>query len=274
MGRKAIGKGLEALIQDKTDEIVYIPINKIKSNPYQPRKEPDEKVEEIAESIKEHGIINPIRVAKRGDDFVLVAGERRLLGAKKANLKKIPCILINVTDKEMLEIALVENLQREDLDPVEEAEAYYLLATEFKLTHEQIAKIVGKDRTTITNTLRLLKLPLYVREELRKGNLTQGHARVLITLKDQYEMEKIAKIAIKENWTVRKIEKYIYKKNNKKTTKEEPLYIQAVKQELEKALDTKVEIKGENRGKLIIHFYNQNELERITTIILMKNGKF
>ncbi len=266
MPRKAIGRGLSALINEKSDNVVYIQIDRIKPNPFQPRKYPSEEIEEMAKSIEEHGVIQPLIVTRRGDDFVLVAGERRLRGAEKAGLTRVPCILISVDDKEMLEIALVENLQRKDLNPVEEAEAYHILSTEFHLTHDQIAKRVGKDRSTITNSLRLLRLPLYVRELLRKGIISQGHARALLSLKDPGEMEKIARIVVKENWTVRKLENYIYKRKERKE-KEKSLYITALTERLEEQLDTKVEIKGETRGKIIIYFYNQDELERIVARI-------
>jgi ParB family chromosome partitioning protein len=212
MRKRALGKGLEALIPAK-DKAVFqegyrmVSIQDVKPNPYQPRaKIQESEIKDLILSIKEKGVIEPLIVRREDEKFVLAAGERRLKAAQLAGLKEVPVVIRDLTNQELLEIGLIENLHRKDLDPIEEANAYDELNKNFGLTHDQIAALVGKDRSTITNTLRLLTLPKKIRNYLRSGKLSQGHARTLLSIEDEIKMLQIAERIVKEEVSVRAAE--------------------------------------------------------------------
>ncbi len=208
-----LGKGLEALFGglddfEKENRITTIALDLIESNPFQPRENFDEKgIEELAESIKEKGVIQPIIVREYGDKYQIVAGERRFLAAKRAGLGSIPAIIKDITDEESAEIALIENVQRKDLNPIEEALAYKRLIENFHYTQEELAKRIGKDRATIANSLRLLNLPQEIIEKIKKGLITAGHARAILSLKDEDEQKRLAEEIIEKKLSVRESER-------------------------------------------------------------------
>ncbi|MCF6096266.1 ParB/RepB/Spo0J family partition protein [Thermovorax subterraneus] len=281
MSKKGLGKGLGALIPiiDEKDEkdIQEIDIDEIKPNERQPRKAFDEeKIKELAFSIKEHGVLQPVILRKTKTGYELVAGERRWRAAKIAGIEKIPAIIKNLTDAEVMQIALIENLQREDLNPVEEAMAYKTLMEEFGMTQEELAGRIGKSRSHIANTVRLLNLEDEIKEMINQGKITAGHARALLSIDESRERIKIAKKIAEENFSVRGTEDLIKtysskakeKRNNSKNQEINPA-INHIEEQLKKALGTKVKIKGdERRGKIEIDFYSEDELERILEIIL------
>lgn len=281
MSKKGLGKGLGALIPiiDEKDEkdIQEIDIDEIKPNERQPRKAFDEeKIKELAFSIKEHGVLQPVILRKTKTGYELVAGERRWRAAKIAGIEKIPAIIKNLTDAEVMQIALIENLQREDLNPVEEAMAYKTLMEEFGMTQEELAGRIGKSRSHIANTVRLLNLEDEIKEMINQGKITAGHARALLSIDESRERIKIARKIAEENFSVRETEDLIKtysskakeKRNNSKNQEINPA-INHIEEQLKKALGTKVKIKGdERRGKIEIDFYSEDELERILEIIL------
>lgn len=281
MSKKGLGKGLGALIPiiDEKDEkdIQEIDIDEIKPNERQPRKAFDEeKIKELAFSIKEHGVLQPVILRKTKTGYELVAGERRWRAAKIAGIEKIPAIIKNLTDAQVMQIALIENLQREDLNPVEEAMAYKTLMEEFGMTQEELAGRIGKSRSHIANTVRLLNLEDEIKEMINQGKITAGHARALLSIDESRERIKIARKIAEENFSVRETEDLIKtysskakeKRNNSKNQEINPA-INHIEEQLKKALGTKVKIKGdERRGKIEIDFYSEDELERILEIIL------
>ncbi len=208
-----LGKGLEAIFGElneleKDNKIIAISLEIIEKNPFQPRESFDDKgIKELAESIKEKGIIQPIIVREHEDKYQIVAGERRFLAAKLAGLKSIPAIVKNISDEESAEIALIENVQRKDLNPIEEALAYKRLIDKFGYTQEELAKKIGKDRATITNSLRLLNLPDEIMEKLKSGLISAGHARAILSLKNEDEQKVLANEIIKRKLSVREAEK-------------------------------------------------------------------
>ncbi len=273
MRRRALGKGLESLIPTKEKEVFQegyrmIPINAIKRNPYQPRAPIDEsEIRDLVASIKEKGVIEPIIVKRSGDGFILAAGERRLKAARTAGLKEIPALIRDLSDQELLEIGLIENLQRRDLNPVEEAQAYEQLASKFQMTHDRIAQLVGKDRSTVTNALRLLALPRRVVEYLRTGKMNAGHARALLSLDDEMQIIHIAERIVREDLSVRQAEAIVRKLGRKPritlaNTKEPNIVM--LEEELSKLLSTKVSIEWRrNRGSIVIHCPSVNDFNRI-----------
>jgi ParB family chromosome partitioning protein len=274
--RVILGKGLDALIPTEKQEhgVVFINISQIKPNSYQPRKDFDEKgIEELAASIQEKGIIQPLIVRRlEENNYEIIAGERRWRAAQKAGLAKIPVIVKDVSDREALELALVENLQRQDLNPIEEATAYEQLIEEFGLTHEEISKRIGKDRSTITNQLRLLKLPEEVKQALISGEITAGHARALLSIQSTSKIKEILEIIKREKLSVRRTEALINnisKKTEKtKITEEVNPYINNIAETLKKTLGTQVKLIDKNgKGKIEIEYYSHIELERILEII-------
>ena len=275
MQRKALGKGLRALIpvvEEKREGILEIPVEEIKPNRYQPRKMfTDAKLDELVSSIKEKGIIQPIIVQKTGSGYELIAGERRWRAAQKAGMEKIPVIVKEVTGEGSLELALIENIQRENLNPMEEARAYQRLADEFHLIQEEIAKKVGKDRSSVANYLRLLKLPQEIQDSIANEELTMGHARALLSLDSAKEQIFLKERIIKRNMSVREIESFITR--GKRVKKELPkktvdIFKNRMEEELQKFLGTKVNIiKGRKRGKIEIIFYSDEDFERIIELI-------
>lgn len=269
--KSRLGKGLGALIP-KTRERKYIldiEVEKIKANPLQPRKTFDEdKLEELSASIKENGIIQPIVVREAGEFYEIIAGERRYRATLKAGLRFIPAILRDEDVDKRLEMAIIENVQREDLNPVEEGEAYKLLIEKYGYTQEVLAKQLGKSRVSITNTMRLLKLPDIVKNYVVNGKISSGHARAIISLPNKEEQISLAEKIINEGLSVREVEAIVKdgKKLKEKTDKiVKSFEIIEIEKKLKKFLGTKVKIKDgkDSRGKIEIEYYSNGDLERI-----------
>jgi ParB family chromosome partitioning protein len=277
--RKALGRGLSALFPDtvisETDKgFFYCPIESISPNPYQPRQNfSDSELIELADSIKEKGIIQPILVSKTKDGFRLIAGERRWRAAQKAGLDKIPAVIRDVAPEETLELALIENIQRKDLNPIEESSAYQELMEKFHLTQEALSKRIGKDRSTIANFLRLLKLPAIIQQDLINGQLTTGHARVLVTIDSLSAQMEARNRIIKKSLSVRQTEDLVKKivtpKKPKSSKTETDHYIDSLSKDLQKSLGTKVIIRRKGKkGKIIIDFYSDEDLGRLIDHLL------
>jgi len=271
--RKALGKGLSALfpetvITEDDRGFFYCPIESISPNPHQPRQNfSDSEMTELANSIKEKGIIQPILVSRAKDGFQLIAGERRWRAAQKAGLDKIPAWIRDASPAEALELALIENIQRKDLNPIEEASAYQEMIQEFNLKQEALSKRIGKDRSTIANLLRLLKLPAIIQQDLIDGQLTTGHARVLVSIESQLVQKEIRDLTINKSLSVRQIEALVKKTLAKKPEspkKEKGYYIESLAKDLRKSLGTKVAIKRKGeKGRIIIEFYSDEDLGRL-----------
>jgi len=264
----ALGRGLESLIPKKTkseeEKILEIPISSIRPNPYQARKDFDEKgLEELVNSIKKHGILQPLIVTKISDNlYELIAGERRLRAAKILNLEKVPVIVRSADDLKKLEISLIENIQRKDLNPIEKARAYQRLIDEFNLTQEEIAKRIGKARATIANTLRLLSLPESVQKAIEEGKITESHAKILLSLDSREKQEALLKRILGTGMSVQEVKELVVFKRKKPTLKD-PL-IRLKEEKLQEMLGTKVTIKKRGKkGKIIIEFYSEQDLENI-----------
>lgn len=279
-----LGKGLGALIPEesinedeykKNDSVNLISVNLIKANGNQPRKSFDEqKIIQLSESIKQHGIIQPVILKTNGDTYSIIAGERRWRAAKIAGIKEIPAIIMNLSDKEILEVSLIENIQRQDLNPIEEALAYKRLIEDFKLTQEELSKRIGKSRTSVTNSLRLLNIDSRVKEYLIDGVVSEGHARALLSLENKDLQYELAQMIIDEGLSVRETEKLIKNINNskkdltKKTSSDlNPYYID-IKNKLENLFGTKVMLLDKkNKGKIEIEYYSSDDLQRIIDIL-------
>lgn len=244
-----------------------IPVDEIRPNPYQPRKVfNDEALKELSSSIKQHGVFTPILVKKSIQGYDLIAGERRLRASKLAGLKDIPAIIVDFDDQEMMEIALLENIQREDLNVIEEAKAYEKLIQRLGYTQEQLAHRVGKSREHITNLLRLLKLPEDVQEYVVSKQLSMGHVRALLGLKTEANMRKVAKQAIDQGLSVRKVEQIVKDTNNKKTIEKpkEDVYVKAAKEKLQEFFQTSVSI---SKNAISIHYENKEDLNRVLELL-------
>jgi len=284
MERKVLGKGLASLIPQgqsrqsplskgpekwlyKGKEIVYIETEKIKSNKYQPRQVFEKRsLAELASSIKQKGVIQPVLVRQRdGDEFELIAGERRLRAVKELGVERIPAIVKNISDIESIELALIENLQREDLNPMEQAVAYRRLIKEFGFLQEELAGKVGKDRTSITNTLRLLHLPQAIRDNISAGKITFAHAKLILSIKTEAEQLKLAEDIMSLGLTVRQTTQKILKiKPPASKAKAKAAEIVFLEEELQRALGTKVKINPSRRGgKIVVDYYSNKDLERI-----------
>jgi ParB family chromosome partitioning protein len=276
MQKQALGKGLGALIPDlsalndkekKALGINEIELDKIVPNEYQPRKVfDDEKLKELAASIKEQGVIQPVIVHRAGSGYELIAGERRWRASRLAGLKTIPALVKEATKRELLEMALIENIQREDLNPLEAAEAYKRLQDEFKLTQEDLAKRVGKERSTVTNFLRILSLPKEIKHELATGSLSMGHAKALLSLERVRDQLQAALLIGKKGLSVREAEALASRLKNPPKEKKARLSheLKAVEEKLKKALGTKVSIASKSKGgKIVIEYYSTEELDRI-----------
>jgi ParB family chromosome partitioning protein len=273
-----LGKGLSALIpEDDTNlentAVMKIEMNLIKANENQPRKNFDEeKIEQLAESIKEHGIVQPIVLKKDGNTYTIVAGERRWRASKSIGLKEIPAVVMELTDKQVLEISLIENIQREDLNPIEEAIAYKKLIDEFNLTQEVLSKRIGKSRTAVTNCLRLLNLDERVQDYLIDGVISEGHGRTLLAVADKDAQYILAQKVIDEGLNVRDTEKFIKslgKEKKEKTNKyKDNIYFVDIKDKLQDYFGTKVSlINKKNKGKIEIEYYSEDDLQRILDIL-------
>ena len=281
--RKALGKGLSALISEdlnKADDknIVEIDLNLIEPNPNQPRKTFDiDKIQELADSIKEHGLIQPVIVKKVEDNYQLRAGERRWRACIELGMDKISAIVRDLDNKSQTEIALIENIQREDLNPIDEGVAYELLIERYALTQEELSKIVGKSRVYVTNILRLLKLADKVKEKIKTGDISQGHGKILVGLSENRQYQLLNRI-IKEKLSVRELEKIVKNLKNepaksKKIPVKEP-YILNLEEELQSALNTDINIKNKGKKKKIEIFFNDDDqLENIYKILINNPDK-
>jgi len=276
--KSALGKGLGALIPNDAptkdnNKPSFIDINLIKSNDKQPRKSFDDvKIAELAQSIKEHGIIQPIILNKKDEYYTIVAGERRWRASKLLGLKEVPAIVMDLSDKDILEISLIENIQRQDLNPIEEALAYQKLLSDFNLTQEELSKRVGKSRVAISNTIRLTALCDTVKQYLIDEVITEGHGRTLLAIEDPKLQCEIAQKLIDEKLSVRELERLIKSiKSDKKTrekTREISPYYKDVTERLQNYFGTKVNISNKNnKGKIEIEYYSDEDLQRILEII-------
>ena len=275
MKKYNLGRGLDALIPkgDNLEGYIVASINELKPNMFQPRKDFDEEtISELASSIKEKGILQPLIVRTISGGYEIIAGERRWRAAQRAGITRVPIIIKEATDREVLELALIENLQREDLNPIEEAVAYQQLIDEFELTHEDVSRQIGKDRSTITNQLRLLKLPEEAKKALITGDITAGHARAILSIESSAEAREALKAIQKQKLSVRKTEQLIQNISKRKKKDAKPrsddMYIRQITDELKKSLSTQVRIVGkQGKGKIEIDYYSNEELERLTSIL-------
>lgn len=280
MERKVLGKGISALIPEKElgkeERILFVSPEQIKPNPFQPREIfNNQGMEDLIQSVKEKGLIQPLLVRRRGGDYELIAGERRLRAAKFLDIKEVPVIIKDVEDRDSLELALIENIQREDLNPIEEARAYQYLIDKFGITQERLSEVLGKARATIANTLRLLKLPQEIQEEIRKGRISFAHGRTLLEIADPNQQRRLAREIIAKGLSVRQLESLTRlhparasRHRSKHTAVREPL-VTILEEELQQFLATKVRvIKGKKRGRIQIEFYSAEDLQRIRGKIL------
>ena len=288
--KRGLGRGLNALINTGSDtennkentkenheyKEVFINISLVEPNRNQPRKEFDkESLSELANSIKQYGILQPIIVQKNGDMYEIIAGERRWRAAKEAGLTEVPVIVRDYDKQKVMEISIIENIQREDLNPIEEAMAYQSLMEEYGLKHDELAEKVSKNRSTITNSMRLLKLSKNIQQMLIDGRISTGHAKVLLSVEDINEQEKIAQELIDKSLSVRELEKLVKKhtkprkKKDDKDNKDYSLFYREYEDRLKDILGTKVQIntKDKNKGRIEIDYYSAAELERILELL-------
>jgi ParB family chromosome partitioning protein len=275
MHRKALGRGLEALIPAASavldgapSGIREIPVSDIGPNPFQPRSRfDDDAIQELAASIKATGILQPVLVRRTpGGDYQLVAGERRLRAARLAGLERIPAVVREVGEREMTELALIENIQREDLNPMDEANAYQALAEKVGLTHDQISERVGKQRVSITNSLRLLALPPDVREMVSRGTLTAGHARALLSLPTPVDQLAAARYVHTKGFSVRRTEAFVRRRLRRQHTRprsSRPDWVVEWETKLQRKFGTRVSISTGRGGKVVFEYYGQQDLERL-----------
>lgn len=280
---KGLGKGLDALLASSSTEedrnsILEISIHQIDPAEEQPRKQFDQaKLETLSESIRVHGVVQPVIVRKQGDRFTLVAGERRWRASRLAGLKTIPAIVKEYSSRDVMEIALIENLQREDLNPIEEAEAFQRLMDDFGLTQEEVSRIVGRSRSAVANAVRMLTLPAKVRSFLIDGRLSSGHARTLVAVGDAGRQEWLAEQIIGRELNVRETEQLVHREETKKKPIEKKVKenikgqaeLDDIRDQLRSRMGTQVEITGNSvKGKIQIAFFSQEELDRICEILL------
>ena len=277
--RKALGKGLSALIPepetgpDGHQGFFQCPIEAIQPNPYQPRQSfGDLDFKELVDSVREKGIITPLLVSKTEGGYRLIAGERRWRAAQKAGLPKVPVVVRESTPLESLELALIENIHRKDLNPIEEAQAYSKCLEEGRVTQEALAKKLGRERSTITNMLRLLKLPQPIQQDLIDGRMSMGHARVLAGVVSKDGQMALRDVILKRGLSVRQVEELAKRqeKASKSSQKSREMddYIQSLAENLKRALGTKVEIRKKGKhGRIVIHFYSDEELDRLLELL-------
>lgn len=299
MSKKGLGKGLGALFSSyntnedegfvddfqgklNLNKVVEIEISKVDVNPNQPRKIfKEDALKELCESIKQHGVIQPIIVTQVGDKFMVIAGERRLRASKMANLLKIPCIIKNYSERQIKEIALIENLQREDLNPIEAARAIKQLMEEYNLTQEIVSDKIGKSRPSVANLLRLLNLNHEVLKLIEENQISAGHARVLVALEDENVQIGLAQKVVDKQISVRELENVVKSLNkakgngkNIKNVREESLELEEFLEEMQRIFATKVTISGnDKKGKIIIEYFSNDDLERIYELIKLINNK-
>jgi len=284
MKSKRLGKGLGALIPDQepenttsvdnTENLIQVKVSKVKPNPYQPRVKFGERaLSELKDSIKEKGIIQPITVRRKNSHFELIAGERRLRAAIEVGFENIPAYVMEVESKEeMLELAIIENVQRERLDPIEQASAYQRLIDECSLTQDEVARKIGKDRSTITNILRLLRLPGPIQESVANGEISVGHARTLLSLESKENQIELWKKLLKNEYSVRKLEKIVkeldeIKKVKSIASKRKSVHVVKIEDKLRNLFGTKVTVRSKNEGGSIeIEFYSPEDLSRLLEI--------
>jgi len=282
MANKRLGKGLRALIPDIPEEeseerissIQDVDVRRIRANPFQPRQKFNEAaLESLQNSIAEKGIIQPVTVRKVDDGYELIAGERRLRAVTSLDIERIPAYVLDVeSDEEMLELSLIENIQREDLNPIDIAKAYNKLLVDCKLTQEQVSKRVGKERSTVANFLRLLKLPAKIQDSLMLGEINMGHGRALVAIEDKNYQIEVWDAAVKKGMSVREVERMAAKNTNpeKKPEKEanKPYFIVEAEEKLRTSLGTQVKIKhGKKGGRIEVEYYSDEELERLLELM-------
>jgi len=280
VSKKALGKGLDALIPQGVmasldlDRMTQVPVERIRANPNQPRKRFDgERMQALAESIRADGVLQPVVVRKAGDHYELIMGERRLQAARLAGVPSIPAIVRTVTDVDTLRLALVENLQREDLNPIEVAEGYKALSDKFGLSHQELAAMVGKDRSSVANTLRLLGLPEEIRVLLIDGKLSEGHARVLLSLTTRAEQLAWAKRIVEKQLAVRVVEAELAarkpRRGSRRSKKEKPPHITLLENAFAQHLSTRVTIdeRRGGKGRIVVEFFGHDDFERIAGLM-------
>ncbi len=283
MATKRLGKGINALIRPPSKQdtspagVTNLPISKIKTNPHQPRKKFDKKsLVELASSIKEKGVITPITVKTDGDGYILIAGERRLRASKLIKKREIPGYIIELTnDSEMMEVALIENIQRENLNSIEESEAFAVLQGKFNLSQSKIALAVGKSRSTITNALRLLQLPIQVKKSISDNRISAGHGRAILAMKTESRMLTLWKMIIEQNLSVRAAEAQVkdktkkISKKHKTKIKPKDASLRKLEDELIAIFGTKVQLnhKGKKGGMIIVDYFSDDDLERLLDLI-------
>ena len=291
MAKMGLGRGLDALFQpsaknvvEKTvqletkinnNEIVFLNVNDIKTNEEQPRKVfGQEQLDELAQSIKKYGIVQPLVVTKNNDNYDLIAGERRLRAAKSIGLQNVPVVVKEYDEQTKSEISLIENIQREDLNTLEQAQAYKYIMDKYNLTQEQLASNLGKSRSSIANSLRILNLDDKIKEYIKNDELTEGHCKILVSIQNPELQNLLAQKVVIEGLSVRQLEENIKslkeeKTNNKKIKKENDIWINDVEEKFKNFFQTKVQIKhnNSNRGKIIVEYYSNDELDRILDII-------
>lgn len=277
---KRLGKGLDALIPSlhvsDDDKVIEIPLKELRPNPYQPRKTFNEdSIGELAQSIKEHGVIQPIIVRTVLRGYEIIAGERRFRASQQCGLEKIPAVIRKFSDQQVMEIALIENVQREDLNAIEIANAYQALVEQFQFTQEELSVKVGKSRSHIANFLRLLQLPEDVKQHVSRGTLSMGHARAIVGVKDDKTKKELANMTVKNEWSVRFLEDFIkqmeeekHPQKDKGKEKRKDPYIDQLEESLRDRYRTTVKIKHQNdKGKIELLYYSKDDLERLLDIL-------
>ncbi|GAB6927966.1 stage 0 sporulation protein Spo0J [Paenibacillus sp. JCM 10914] len=276
---KRLGKGLDALIPSLSinddDKVVEIPLSQLRANPYQPRKTfNDEAIQELAESIRQHGVIQPIIVRSVLKGYEIIAGERRFRASQYCGKATVPAVVRSFSDQQVMEIALIENLQRENLNAMEIAVAYQGLMEQFSLTQEELSLKVGKSRSHIANFLRLLSLPEEVKDNVSRGTLSMGHARAIVGIKDPLLVKQLAKQCIEQEWSVRELEEAVKNLDRKpadkakaKLKKRDP-YIDHLEEDLRERFKTTVKIKhNKDKGKIELNYYSKQDLERLLELL-------
>lgn len=277
---KRLGRGLDALIPSLSvnddDKVIEISLSQLRPNPYQPRKTFDEdSIKELAESIKQHGIIQPIIVRTVLKGYEIIAGERRFRASQYCGNATIPAVVRSFTDQQVMEIALIENLQREDLNAIEVAVAYQALIDKFKLTQEELSMKVGKSRSHIANFVRLLSLPAEIKDNVSRGTISMGHARALVGIKDEKVQKELADLTVSLDWSVRDLEEAIQKLDTKQpedktkpNQKKRDPYIDHLEESLRERFKTTVKIKQQkDKGKIELQYYSKQDLERLLELL-------
>lgn len=275
MARDALGRGLGALLEGVNvtaeAELTTLPVAQIRPNPYQPRQHFDpERLRELADSIRQQGVIQPIVVRRDAEGFELIAGERRLRAAQIAGFEMIPALVKRADERDSLEVALLENLQREDLNPIEEARAYLRLQITFQLRQEEVAKRVGKDRSSVSNALRLLKLPPMLQDDIEVGRLRMGHARALLSLESEDAQKEVRDRIVAEGLSVRETEALIRARKRRPAAAKpaKPSHLQVIEQTLHQRFGAHVAIKpGRKRGKIEISYQGEEDLQRLLSLL-------